>query len=189
MSKYLLILTFILIKVLSDKLFDRLDRKKLSIFLMLCLFVGLFIYKVSDISLLNELILLILTSISIDDFMYMEVYWTDVIFLFIISLIDVIISGKIDLTSLIIPLLFICLAMFTSYMGIIDGLILLAIAMTLTYFDFLSLMLYISLVSGFIALLLILRGKRGEVSFVPFILIGYILQLGLGNFFEVIYEI
>lgn len=185
-KSYIVLLAFFAVKVFLDKLLDRLDKKKLSLLFLGTFLIGLFINSFKNLDIVSEIIMLILFAISIDDFMDMEVYWIDVIILSCIAIFCTFYYRRFDPFSLIIPILFILLAIFTTYMGIIDGIILLAISLSLKSFDFLSMMIYLSLVAGLVAIFLIMRGKRGEISFIPFIFIGYLFQNFLGNFFEVI---
>ncbi|MDU5921803.1 MAG: hypothetical protein E6Z20_01365, partial [Finegoldia magna] len=124
-------------------------------------------------------------DMMIDDFVTNEVYWINVLF-FIICSVIVSVFSSFFVKSFLILLIPVIFNFFTKerFMGMVDCLIILGIGMSKSLTDLVNFVFYLGIISGIRVLIYIIRKEEDEeIAFVPVIWSSFLLYVVIGNVF------
>lgn len=180
-----IIVVMLIAKCLMDLYLKRFSIKNICVFALISVFFCAVFLITETTSLFNFALLLSLVDMMIDDFKANEVYWINVLFFMICSIIVSVFSRcyVISFLILLIPVIF---NFFTKerFMGMVDCLIILGLGMSKSLTDLVNFVFYLGIISGIRALIYIIRREEGEeIAFVPVIWSSFLLYVVMGNVF------
>lgn len=180
-----IIVVMLIAKCLMDLYLKRLSIKNICVFALISVFLCAVFRITNTTSIFDFAILLSLVDMMIDDFKANEVYWINVLFFMICSVIVSVFSG-VFLTSFLVLLIPVIFNFFTKerFMGMVDCLIILGLGMSKSLTDLVNFVFYLGIISGIRALIYIIRKEEDvEIAFVPVIWSSFLLYVVMGNVF------
>lgn len=180
-----IIVVMLIAKCLMDLYLKRLSIKNIGVFVLISVFLYC-VFRISKNSTIFDFALLLsLIDMMVDDFKTNEVYWINVLFFIICS---VIVSGfsSFFVKSFLILLIPVIFNFFTKerFMGMVDCLIILGLGMSKSLTDLVNFIFYLGIISGIRALIYIIRKEEDEeIAFVPVIWSSFLLYVVMGNVF------
>lgn len=180
-----IIVLMLMAKCLMDLYLKRLSIKNVGVFALISVFLYAIFRITSTTSIYDFALLLGCSDMMVDDFKTNEVYWINVLF-FIICSIIVSVFSSFFLTSFLLLLVILMLNFFTKekFMGNVDCLIILGLGMSKSLTDLVSFVFYLGIISGIRALIYILRKEDNEeIAFIPVIWFSFLLYVVMGNVF------
>lgn len=181
----IIIVVMLIAKCLMDLYLKRLSIKNIGVFVLISVFLYAVFRITNTISIYDFALLLGFSDMMVDDFVTNEVYWINVLFFIICSVIISVFSG-IFLKSFLILLIPVIFNFFTKekFMGMVDCLIILGLGMSKSLTDLVNFVFYLGIISGIRALIYIIRKEEGEeIAFVPVIWSSFLLYVVMGNVF------
>lgn len=180
-----IIVVMLIAKCLMDLYLKRLSIKNIGVFVLISVFLCAIFRITNTTSICDFALLLGFVDMMIDDFVTNEVYWINILFFIICSVIVSAFSGAFLMSFLIllIPVIF---NFFTKerFMGMVDCLIILGLGMSKSLTDLVNFIFYLGIISGIRALIYIIRKEEGEeIAFVPVIWSSFLLYVVMGNVF------
>ena len=180
-----IIVVMLIAKCLMDLYLKRLSIKNIGVFVLISVFLYC-VFRISKNSTIFDFALLLgCSDMMVDDFITNEVYWINVLFFIICSVIVSVFSG-VFLTSFLILLIPVIFNFFTKerFMGMVDCLIILGLGMSKSLTDLVNFVFYLGIISGIRALIYIIRKEEDEeIAFVPVIWSSFLLYVVMGNVF------
>lgn len=180
-----IIVLMLIAKCLMDLYLKRLSIKNVGVFVLFSVFLYAILRITNTTSIYDFALLLGCSDMMVDDFKTNEVYWINVLF-FIICSIIVSVFSKFFLTSFLLLLVILMLNFFTKekFMGNVDCLIILGLGMSKRLTDLVNFVFYMGIISGIRALIYILRKEEiEEIAFIPVIWSSFLLYVVMGNVF------
>ena len=180
-----IIVVMLIAKCLMDLYLKRLSIKNIGVFVLISVFLCAIFRITNTTSICDFALLLGFVDMMIDDFKTNEVYWINVLFFIICSVIVSVFSG-VFLTSFLALLIPVIFNFFTKerFMGMVDCLIILGIGMSKSLTDLVNFVFYLGIISGIRALIYIIRKEEDEeIAFVPVIWSSFLLYVVMGNVF------
>lgn len=180
-----IIVEMLIAKCLMDLYLKRLSIKNIGVYVLISVFLCAVFRITETTSLFNFALLLGCSDMMVDDFVTNEVYWINVLFFMICSVIVSVFSG-IFLKSFLILLIPVIFNFFTKekFMGMVDCLIILGLGMSKSLTDLVNFVFYLGIISGIRALIYIIRKEEDEeIAFVPVIWSSFLLYVVMGNVF------
>lgn len=180
-----IIVVMLIAKCLMDLYLKRLSIKNIGVFVLISVFLCAIFRITKTTSICDFALLLGFVDMMIDDFVTNEVYWINILFFIICSVIVSVFSGAflMSFPILLIPVIF---NFFTKerFMGMVDCLIILGLGMSKSLTDLVNFIFYLGIISGIRALIYIIRKEEGEeIAFVPVIWSSFLLYVVMGNVF------
>ncbi len=180
-----IIVVMLIAKCLMDLYLKRLSIKNIGVFVLISVFLYC-VFRISKNSTIFDFALLLgCSDMMVDDFVTNEVYWINVLFFMICSVIVSVFSG-VFLKSFLILLIPVIVNFFTKerFMGMVDCLIILGLGMSKSLTDLVNFIFYLGIISGIRALIYIIRKEEDdEIAFVPVIWSSFLLYVVMGNVF------
>lgn len=180
-----IIVVMLIAKCLMDIYLKRFSIKNICVFALISGFLCA-IFRISKNSTIFDFALLLgFVDMMVDDLKTNEVYWINVVFFMICSII-VSVFSKCYVISFMVLLIPIIVNFFTKgkFMGMVDCLIILGLGMSKSFTDLLSFVFYLGIISGIRALIYIIRKEEDkEISFIPVIWSSFLLYVVMGNVF------
>lgn len=180
-----IIVVMLIAKCLMDLYLKRLSIKNIGVYVLISVFLYC-VFRISKNSTIFDFALLLgCSDMMVDDFETNEVYWINVLFFIICSVIVSVFSG-VFLTSFLILLIPVIVNFFTKerFMGMVDCLIILGLGMSKSLTDLANFVFYLGIISGIRALIYIIRKEENEeIAFVPVIWSSFLLYVVMGNVF------
>ncbi|EFK93193.1 hypothetical protein [Finegoldia magna] len=180
-----IIVVMLIAKCLMDLYLKRLSIKNIGVFVLISVFLCAIFRITNTTSICDFALLLGFVDMMIDDFKTNEVYWINVLFFIICSVIVSVFSG-VFLTSFLALLIPVIFNFFTKerFMGMVDCLIILGLGMSKSLTDLVNFVFYLGIISGIRALIYIIRKEEDEeIAFVPVIRSSFLLYVVMGNVF------
>lgn len=180
-----IIVEMLIAKCLMDLYLKRLSIKNIGVFVLISVFLCAVFRITNTTSICDFALLLGFSDMMVDDFITNEVYWINVLFFIICSIIVSVFSG-IFLMSFLVLLIPVIFNFFTKerFMGMVDCLIILGLGMSKSLTDLVNFVFYLGIISGIRALIYIIRKEEGEeIAFVPVIWSSFLLYVVMGNVF------
>ena len=180
-----IIVVMLIAKCLMDLYLKRLSIKNIGVFVLISVFLCAIFRITNTTSICDFALLLGFVDMMVDDFVTNEVYWINVLFFIICSVIVSVFSG-VFLTSFLALLIPVIFNFFTKerFMGMVDCLIILGIGMSKSLTDLVNFVFYLGIISGIRALIYIIRKEEDkEIAFVPVIWSSFLLYVVMGNVF------
>lgn len=180
-----IIVVMLIAKCLMDLYLKRLSIKNIGVFVLISVFLCAIFRITKTTSIYNFALLLGFVDMMIDDFVTNEVYWINVLF-FIICSVIVSVFSSFFVKSFLILLIPVIFNFFTKerFMGMVDCLIILGLGMSKSLTDLVNFVFYLGIISGIRALIYIIRKEEGEeIAFVPVIWSSFLLYVVIGNVF------
>ena len=180
-----IIVVMLIAKCLMDLYLKRLSIKNIGVFVLISVFLCAIFRITKTTSICDFALLLGCSDMMVDDFKTNEVYWINVLFFIICSVIVSVFSG-VFLTSFLALLIPVIVNFFTKerFMGMVDCLIILGIGMSKSLTDLVNFVFYLGIISGIRALIYIIRKEENEeIAFVPVIWSSFLLYVVMGNVF------
>ena len=180
-----IIVVMLIAKCLMDLYLKRLSIKNIGVFVLISVFLCAIFCITNTTSICDFALLLGFVDMMIDDFVTNEVYWINVLFFMICSVIVSVFSG-VFLTSFLALLIPVIFNFFTKerFMGMVDCLIILGLGMSKSLTDLVNFVFYLGIISGIRALIYIIRKEEDdEIAFVPVIWSSFLLYVVMGNVF------
>ena len=180
-----IIVVMLIAKCLMDLYLKRLSIKNIGVFVLISVFLYC-VFRISKNSTIFDFALLLgCSDMMVDDFVTNEVYWINVLFFMICSVIVSVFSSFFvkSFLILLIPVIF---NFFTKerFMGMVDCLIILGLGMSKSLTDLVNFIFYLGIISGIRALIYIIRKEEDdEIAFVPVIWSSFLLYVVMGNVF------
>ncbi len=180
-----IIVVMLIAKCLMDLYLKRLSIKNIGVFVLISVFLYC-VFRISKNSTIFDFALLLgCSDMMVDDFVTNEVYWINILFFMICSVIVSVFSSFFvkSFLILLIPVIF---NFFTKerFMGMVDCLIILGLGMSKSLTDLVNFVFYLGIISGIRALIYIIRKEEGEeIAFVPVIWSSFLLYVVMGNVF------
>lgn len=180
-----IIVVMLIAKCLMDLYLKRLSIKNIGVFVLISVFLYC-VFRISKNSMIFDFSLLLsLIDMMVDDFKANEVYWINILFFMICSVIVSVFSSFFvkSFLILLIPVIF---NFFTKerFMGMVDCLIILGLGMSKSLTDLVNFVFYLGIISGIRALIYIIRKEEDEeIAFVPVIWSSFLLYVVMGNVF------
>lgn len=180
-----IIVVMLIAKCLMDLYLKRLSIKNIGLFVLISVFLCAIFRITNTTSIFDFALLLGCSDMMVDDFVTNEVYWINVVFFMICSVIVSVFSSFFvkSFLILLIPVIF---NFFTKerFMGMVDCLIILGLGMSKSLTDLVNFVFYLGIISGIRALIYIIRKEEGEeIAFVPVIWSSFLLYVVMGNVF------
>ena len=180
-----IIVVMLIAKCLMDLYLKRLSIKNIGVFVLISVFLCAIFRITNTTSIYNFAMLLGFVDMMVDDFITNEVYWINVLFFIICSVIVSVLSSFFvkSFLILLIPVIF---NFFTKerFMGMVDCLIILGLGMSKSITDLVNFVFYLGIISGIRALIYIIRKEENEeIAFVPVIWSSFLLYVVMGNVF------
>lgn len=180
-----IIVVMLIAKCLMDLYLKRLSIKNIGVFVLISVFLCAIFRITNTTSIYNFALLLGFVDIMVDDFVTNEVYWINILFFMICSVIVSVFSSFFvkSFLILLIPVIF---NFFTKerFMGMVDCLIILGLGMSKSLTDLVNFVFYLGIISGIRALIYIIRKEEDEeIAFVPVIWSSFLLYVVMGNVF------
>lgn len=180
-----IIVVMLIAKCLMDLYLKRLSIKNIGVFVLISVFLYC-VFRISKNSTIFDFALLLgCSDMMVDDFVTNEVYWINVLF-FIICSVIVSVFSSFFVKSFLILLIPVIFNFFTKerFMGMVDCLIILGLGMSKSLTDLVNFVFYLGIISGIRALIYIIRKEEGEeIAFVPVIWSSFLLYVVMGNVF------
>lgn len=180
-----IIVVMLIAKCLMDLYLNRLSIKNIGVFVLISVFLYC-VFRISKNSTIFDFALLLgCSDMMVDDFVTNEVYWINVLF-FIICSVIVSVFSSFFVKSFLILLIPVIVNFFTKerFMGMVDCLIILGLGMSKSLTDLVNFIFYLGIISGIRALIYIIRKEEGEeIAFVPVIWSSFLLYVVMGNVF------
>ena len=180
-----IIVVMLIAKCLMDLYLKRLSIKNIGVFVLISVFLY-WVFRISKNSTIFDFALLLsLVDMMVDDFKTNEVYWINVVFFMVCSIV-VSIFSKCYVMSFLVLLIPVIFNFFTKerFMGMVDCLIILGIGMSKSFTDLVNFVFYLGIISGIRALIYIIRKEENEeIAFVPVIWSSFLLYVVMGNVF------
>ena len=180
-----IIVVMLVAKCLMDLYLKRLSIKNIGVFVLISVFLYC-VFRISKNSTIFDFALLLgFVDMMVDDFVTNEVYWINVLF-FIICSVIVSVFSSFFVKSFLILLIPVIVNFFTKerFMGMVDCLIILGIGMSKSLTDLVNFVFYLGIISGIRALIYIIRKEEDdEIAFVPVIWSSFLLYVVMGNVF------
>ena len=180
-----IIVVMLIAKCLMDLYLKRLSIKNIGVFVLISVFLYC-VFRISKNSTIFDFALLLgCSDMMVDDFITNEVYWINVLF-FIICSVIVSVFSSFFVKSFLILLIPVIFNFFTKerFMGMVDCLIILGIGMSKSLTDLVNFVFYLGIISGIRALIYIIRKEEDEeIAFVPLIWSSFLLYVVMGNVF------
>ena len=180
-----IIVVMLIAKCLMDLYLKRLSIKNIGVFVLISVFLYC-VFRISKNSTIFDFALLLsLIDMMVDDFITNEVYWINILF-FIICSVIVSVFSSFFVKSFLILLIPVIFDFFTKerFMGMVDCLIIFGLGMSKSLTDLVNFIFYLGIISGIRALIYILRKEEGEeIAFVPVIWSSFLLYVVMGNVF------
>lgn len=180
-----IIVLMLIAKCLMDMYLKRFSIKNIFVFALVSAFFCA-IFRISKNTTIFEFALLLsFMDMMLDDIKTNEVYWINVVF-FMVTSIVVSVFSRFFLMSFLILLVPVVLNLLTKerFMGMADCLIILGLGMSMSVSDLLVFVFYLGIVSGIRALLYVIKKEDGkEIAFVPVIWSSFLLYAVIGNVF------
>ena len=180
-----IIVVMLVAKCLMDLYLKRLSIKNIGVFVLISVFLCAIFRITNTTSIFDFALLLSCSDMMVDDFVTNEVYWINVLFFIICSVIVSVFSG-VFLTSFLALLIPVIFNFFTKerFMGMVDCLIILGLGMSKSLTDLVNFIFYLGIISGIRALIYIIRKEEDEeIAFVPVIWSSFLLYVVMGNVF------
>ena len=180
-----IIVLMLIAKCLMDLYLKRLSIKNVGVFALISVFLYAIFRITSTTSIHDFALLLGCSDMMVDDFKTNEVYWINVLF-FIICSIIVSVFSRFFLTNFLLLLVILMLNFLTEekFMGNVDCLIILGLCMSRSFADLVSFVFYLGIISGIRALIYIIRKEENEeIAFIPVIWSSFLLYVVMGNVF------
>lgn len=180
-----IIVVMLIAKCLMDLYLKRLSIKNIGVFVLISVFLCAIFRITNTTSIYNFALLLGFVDIMVDDFKTNEVYWINILFFMICSVI-VSVFSSFFLKSFLILLIPVIVNFFTKerFMGMVDCLIIMGIGMSKSLTDLVNFIFYLGIISGIRALIYIIRKEEDEeIAFVPVIWSSFLLYVVMGNVF------
>lgn len=180
-----IIVVMLIAKCLMDLYLKRLSIKNIGVFVLISVFLCAIFRITNTTSIYNFALLLGFVDMMVDDFETNEVYWINILFFMICSVIVSVFSSFFvkSFLILLIPVIF---NFFTKerFMGMVDCLIILGLGMSKSLTDLVNFVFYLGIISGIRALIYIIRKEEDEeIAFVPVIWSSFLLYVVMGNVF------
>ena len=180
-----IIVVMLIAKCLMDLYLKRLSIKNIGVFVLISVFLYC-VFRISKNSTIFDFALLLgCSDMMVDDFVTNEVYWINVLF-FIICSVIVSVFSSFFVKSFLILLIPVIFNFFTKerFMGMVDCLIILGLGMSKSLTDLVNFVFYLGIISGIRALIYIIRKEEDEeIAFVPVIWSSFLLYVVMGNVF------
>lgn len=180
-----IIVVMLIAKCLMDLYLKRLSIKNIGVFVLISVFLYC-VFRISKNSTIFDFALLLgFVDMMVDDFVTNEVYWINVLF-FIICSVIVSVFSSFFVKSFLILLIPVIFNFFTKerFMGMVDCLIILGLGMSKSLTDLVNFIFYLGIISGIRALIYIIRKEEDkEIAFVPVIWSSFLLYAVMGNVF------
>lgn len=180
-----IIVVMLIAKCLMDLYLKRLSIKNIGVFVLISVFLYC-VFRISKNSTIFDFALLLgCSDMMVDDFITNEVYWINVLF-FIICSVIVSVFSSFFVKSFLILLIPVIFNFFNKerFMGMVDCLIILGIGMSKSLTDLVNFVFYLGIISGIRALIYIIRKEEDrEIAFVPVIWSSFLLYVVMGNVF------
>ena len=180
-----IIVVMLIAKCLMDLYLKRLSIKNIGVFVLISVFLYC-VFRISKNSTIFDFALLLgCSDMMVDDFVTNEVYWINVLF-FIICSVIVSVFSRFIVKSFLILLIPVIFNFFTKerFMGMVDCLIILGLGMSKSLTDLVNFVFYLGIISGIRALIYIIRKEEDEeIAFVPVIWSSFLLYVVMGNVF------
>ena len=180
-----IIVVMLIAKCLMDLYLKRLSIKNIGVFVLISVFLCAIFRITNTTSIYNFALLLGFVDMMVDDFVTNEVYWINVLF-FIICSVIVSVFSSFFVKSFLILLIPVIFNFFTKerFMGMVDCLIILGLGMSKSITDLVNFVFYLGIISGIRALIYIIRKEEDEeIAFVPVIWSSFLLYVVMGNVF------
>ena len=180
-----IIVVMLIAKCLMDLYLKRLSIKNIGVFVLISVFLCAIFRITNTTSIYNFAMLLGFVDMMVDDFITNEVYWINVLF-FIICSVIVSVFSSFFVKSFLILLIPVIFNFFTKerFMGMVDCLIILGLGMSKSITDLVNFVFYLGIISGIRALIYIIRKEENEeIAFVPVIWSSFLLYVVMGNVF------
>lgn len=180
-----IIVVMLIAKCLMDLYLKRLSIKNIGVFVLISVFLCAIFRITNTTSIYNFALLLGFVDMMVDDFVTNEVYWINVLF-FIICSVIVSVFSSFFVKSFLILLIPVIFNFFTKerFMGMVDCLIILGLGMSKSITDLVNFVFYLGIISGIRALIYIIRKEEDEeIAFVPVIWSSFLLYVVIGNVF------
>lgn len=180
-----IIVVMLIAKCLMDLYLKRLSIKNIGVFVLISVFLYC-VFRISKNSTIFDFALLLgCSDMMVDDFITNEVYWINILF-FIICSVIVSVFSSFFVKSFLILLIPVIFNFFTKerFMGMVDCLIILGIGMSKSLTDLVNFVFYLGIISGIRVLIYIIRKEEDEeIAFVPVIWSSFLLYVVIGNVF------
>ncbi|MDU1213613.1 hypothetical protein [Finegoldia magna] len=180
-----IIVVMLIAKCLMDLYLKRLSIKNIGVFVLISVFLYC-VFRISKNSTIFDFALLLgCSDMMVDDFITNEVYWINILF-FIICSVIVSVFSSFFVKSFLILLIPVIVNFFTKerFMGMVDCLIILGLGMSKSLTDLVNFIFYLGIISGIRALIYIIRKEEDdEIAFVPVIWSSFLLYVVMGNVF------
>ena len=180
-----IIVVMLIAKCLMDLYLKRLSIKNIGVFVLISVFLYC-VFRISKNSTIFDFALLLgCSDMMVDDFITNEVYWINILF-FIICSVIVSVFSSFFVKSFLILLIPVIVNFFTKerFMGMVDCLIILGLGMSKSLTDLVNFVFYLGIISGIRALIYIIRKEEDEeIAFVPVIWSSFLLYVVMGNVF------
>lgn len=180
-----IIVVMLIAKCLMDLYLKRLSIKNIGVFVLISVFLYC-VFRISKNSTIFDFALLLgCSDMMVDDFITNEVYWINILF-FIICSVIVSVFSSFFVKSFLILLIPVIVNFFTKerFMGMVDCLIILGLDMSKSLTDLVNFIFYLGIISGIRALIYIIRKEEDdEIAFVPVIWSSFLLYVVMGNVF------
>ena len=180
-----IIVVMLIAKCLMDLYLKRLSIKNIGVFVLISVFLYC-VFRISKNSTIFDFALLLgCSDMMVDDFITNEVYWINILF-FIICSVIVSVFSSFFVKSFLILLIPVIFNFFTKerFMGMVDCLIILGLGMSKSLTDLVNFVFYLGIISGIRALIYIIRKEEDEeIAFVPVIWSSFLLYVVMGNVF------
>lgn len=180
-----IIVVMLIAKCLMDIYLKRFSNKNICVFALISVFLYAIFLMMNTEAIYDFALLLGFVDMMVDDFKTNEVYWINVVFFMICSII-VSVFSSFFLTSFLLLLVILMLNFLTKekFMGNVDCLIILGLGMSKSLTDLVSFVFYLGIISGIRALIYILRKEDNEeIAFIPVIWSSFLLYVVMGNVF------
>lgn len=180
-----IIVLMLIAKCLMDLYLKRLSIKNVGVFALISVFLYAIFRITNTTSIYDFALLLGCIDMMVDDFKTNEVYWINVVF-FMVTSVVVSVFSRFFLMSFLILLVPVVLNLLTKerFMGMADCLIILGLGMSMSVSDLLVFVFYLGIVSGIRALLYVIKKEDGkQIAFVPVIWSSFLLYAVIGNVF------
>ena len=180
-----IIVVMLIAKCLMDLYLKRLSIKNIGVFVLISVFLYC-VFRISKNSTIFDFALLLgCSDMMVDDFITNEVYWINILF-FIICSVIVSVFSSFFVKSFLILLIPVIFNFFTKerFMGMVDCLIILGLGMSKSLTDLVNFVFYLGIISGIRALIYIIRKEEDEeIAFIPVIWSSFLLYVVMGNVF------
>lgn len=180
-----IIVVMLIAKCLMDIYLKRFSIKNICVFALISVFLYAIFRMMNTEAIYDFALLLGFVDMMVDDFKTNEVYWINVVFFIICSIIvSVFLSFFVkSFIILLVPVMFNFVTK-DRFMGSVDCLIIMGIGMSKSFTDLVNFVFYLGIISGIRALIYILRKEDNEeIAFIPVIWSSFLLYVVMGNVF------